>query len=252
LELEKVEQQSPMALISKAIESNISVETMEKLMNLQERWDKKKAKEAFDEAMAKFQEECPVIVKDTKVYEKGQQNIQEAQRKVRYRYAKLDSIVRQTKGIIAKNSFSYLIKTVIDKEFLIAICRVTHSAGHSEETDFKVPIGGEEFMSDVQKYGARMTFAKRYVFCNAFGILTGDEDVDGQADDKKDDGKATIIFEAVKKANMKDLKEIELKLAKSTKYKEQRAEIKKAIADRRQLLTKPPKGIVYPDDEESA
>ena len=34
-------------------------------------------------------------------------------------------------------------------------------------------------MSDVQKYGARSTFAKRYAFCNAFGIMTGDDDTDG-------------------------------------------------------------------------
>ena len=33
-------------------------------------------------------------------------------------------------------------------------------------------------MSAQQKVGAALTFAKRYAFCNAFGIMTGDEDND--------------------------------------------------------------------------
>ena len=36
-------------------------------------------------------------------------------------------------------------------------------------------------MSDSQVVAAASTFSKRYAFCNAFGILTGDEDNDGQA-----------------------------------------------------------------------
>jgi hypothetical protein len=40
-------------------------------------------------------------------------------------------------------------------------------------------------MTDQQKHGARVTFAKRYAFCNALGILTGDEDLDGAGTDKK-------------------------------------------------------------------
>jgi hypothetical protein len=33
-------------------------------------------------------------------------------------------------------------------------------------------------MNDTQKVGAARTYAMRYAFCNAFGILTGDEDTD--------------------------------------------------------------------------
>jgi hypothetical protein len=35
-------------------------------------------------------------------------------------------------------------------------------------------------MSQTQVEAATLTFAKRYAFCNAFGILTGDEDIDAQ------------------------------------------------------------------------
>jgi hypothetical protein len=49
-----------------------------------------------------------------------------------------------------------------------------------------VPLGTEAFMSEVQKFGARATFAKRYAFCDAFGIITGDKDNDGAVDNKQE------------------------------------------------------------------
>jgi hypothetical protein len=53
--------------------------------------------------------------------------------------------------------------------------------GHSQESDFTVPIDEKAFMNAPQKVASALTFAKRYAFCNAFGILTGDEDNDGQS-----------------------------------------------------------------------
>lgn len=175
------------ALIAKAIENNVPVETMEKLLAMRRELKAEYAKEQFDNAMAAFQAECPTIEKTKKVYEKDK-------RSVRYSYAPLESIVEQVKDLLAKHGFSYSINTVQDDKMLGVICKATHKYGHSESTTFSVPIGSEGFMSDVQKYGARLTFAKRYAFCNAFGILTGDEDNDAspqaltprQMADKKD------------------------------------------------------------------
>jgi hypothetical protein len=43
-----------------------------------------------------------------------------------------------------------------------------------------VPLGNKtQVMSDTQVTAAAGTFAKRYAFCNVFGIMTGDEDTDG-------------------------------------------------------------------------
>lgn len=179
------EQATPMTLIAQAIQNNIPVETMEKLMDLQDRWEAKKAKHAYDEAMAQFQNECPVIKKTKKVYEKGQENVADDKKKSRYSYAPIDSIVEQVKKHIAKNGLSYTIQIKNDEKSLTATCTVKHILGHSEQSEFVVPIGTESFMSDPQKYGARATFAKRYAFCNAFGIMTGDDDTDAKKEAKE-------------------------------------------------------------------
>ena len=166
--------------ISQAIEKGLPVETMEKLFALRERAKAEYAKEEFMKAMAKFQADCPVIEKTKKVFEKGSDT------KVRYSYADLGSIVEQVKKPLGENELSYDFITEDVGTFLNVTCTVTHALGHSKSSSFKIPIGTEAYMTDVQKYGARVTFAKRYAFCNALGILTGDEDIDSKEDDKNE------------------------------------------------------------------
>lgn len=166
------------SMIMQAIKEKIPAETMERFLAMRKELKAEYAQERFNQAMANFQSECPVIQKTKRVYEKNQENIPVENRKIRYSYAPIDSIVDQVKEYISKNGLSYTIRTTNDGKELTATCRVTHLAGHSEESSFIVPIGTEQFMSDAQKYGARSTFAKRYAFCDAFGIMTGDEDKD--------------------------------------------------------------------------
>lgn len=171
---EQLPAESPLALIARAIDEKIPVETMEKLMDLQERWEKNQAKKAYNLAMAAFQGECPVIKKSTPG---GSTN----SGKVAYHYATLDSIVEQTKELIQRHGFSYMIRTETMENGVKVTCTVTHQMGHSEATDVQVPLGTKtNVMSASQVVAAAMTFAKRYAFSNAFGIMTGDEDNDGK------------------------------------------------------------------------
>lgn len=168
-------QLSVAALISQGLATGANMEAMKGLYDLMsiERADQRRMQ--FNEAMAKFQAECPPI-KKTKAGGKT------ANGAVAYYYAPLDAIVSQTKALIQKHGFSYTVKTSASKDTLTAICVVKHVAGHSEESSFEVPSGGgTAIMSGPQKVAAALTFAKRYAFCNAFGIMTGDEDNDAAA-----------------------------------------------------------------------
>lgn len=163
------------AMLMAAIEKGAPVETIEKVMEMGEKIRARMAKESFNVAMAELQQEMPVISKDMEVREKMEKG-----GGVRYKFTPLASIVKQVGPIIAKHGFSYTIRIINDEKMLTAVCIVTHKDGHTEESSFSIPIGAEQYMSDVQKYGARSTFAKRYAFTNAFGIMTGDGDNDGQ------------------------------------------------------------------------
>lgn len=168
------------AMIMTAIERGTPVETMERILAMAEKVKANQAKEAFNMAMSAFQGECPTIdkKKDGSKTKSGQ---------VAYKYAPLEDIDEQTKELRNKHGFSHSIKTDLYRDdfgnikTVKATCVVRHIMGHSEETSMEVPLGTKTgVMSDSQQVAAASTFAKRYAFCNAFGIMTGDEDNDGQ------------------------------------------------------------------------
>lgn len=161
--------------ITEAISKGLPVETMEKLFSLREKVKAEYAKEEFMKAMANFQKNCPVIEKKQEV--KGKQG------EIRYKFANLGDIVEQVKKPLGDNNLSYDFITEDLKDQLKITCTVTHALGHSKSSSFQIPIGTEAYMTDVQKYGARVTFGKRYSFCNALGILTGDEDIDAKEEE---------------------------------------------------------------------
>jgi len=176
------------SLIGQAISKGASIETLEKLLAMRKELKAEQAREAYTDAIATFQSECPVIKKVKSVMNKDGKSI-------RYKYAPLDSIVSQVQKPLASAGLSYSFDERKDDKTITAICKITHKLGHSEISSFQIPIGAEEYMSDPQKHGARITFAKRYAFCNALGILTGDEDTD--AEDKKSNEKLDSLREKV-------------------------------------------------------
>lgn len=164
------------ALIAQAIDKGVSVDTMERLMAMRRELRAESAKEAFDRAMSEFQSECPMIEKRKAVLNKNGES-------VRYKYAPLDTIIAQVRPLLKAHGFGYRIVADVqgkgkDGE-VMATCVVTHALGHSESSSFKVPIDMESYMNLPQKFASALTFAKRYAFTSAFGIMTSDEDDDG-------------------------------------------------------------------------
>lgn len=172
-DLAKIEHEaSPMQLLAMATKMGADVEKMSKLLDLQERWEANQAKKAFNEAMAGFQGECPVI-------KKGTAGGQTKAGKIAYRYATLGAIVDQTRHLLEKHGLSYAIKTEFPDGQVKAICIVKHAAGHTEQSEVVMPLATRtEIMSAPQQVAATITFAKRYAFVNAFGIMTDADDVD--------------------------------------------------------------------------
>jgi hypothetical protein len=158
------------ALMSQAIDKGVSVEVMERLLAMWEKIHERTARKAYFDALLAFQTECPIIEKDTKVYDKYGN--------LRYKYAKIEKIIKTAGPLIAKHGFSYTIKPSQEGDNFTAIIVSTHTNGHTEETPFTVPINKESYMTAPQKVGEARTYAERGAFLAAYGILTADGDVD--------------------------------------------------------------------------
>ena len=187
---------NPEMLIAKAIDKNLPIETMEKLLSMRRELKAEFARDEYFRSLSEFQADCPVIKKEKPVYNKDKKTI-------RFYYAPLDDIVDQVKDILQRHGFSYTIKTRQDENSVTAICRSHHICGHTEETEFTVPVMRSDFMNHTQCVATALTYAKRYAFCDAFGIMTSDPDNDAavigaQIDQGEIDEKINSLSENIK------------------------------------------------------
>lgn len=162
------------ALLEKAVDGKSAVEVLERLQVMRREMRQEMAEEAFDRALSAFQAECPVIQKGKTVNDTGGRSL--------YSYAPMEHIVNEVKPLLQRHGFNYTLDTDVESKdgWVIAKCLVTHELGAKRTSTAKFPLGaGTRAMSTTQIFAAALTFASRRVFCNAFGIITGDEDQDG-------------------------------------------------------------------------
>lgn len=161
---------TPQDLISQAIEKGLGVAELEKLLDLQERWEATKARKAFFESFTKFQSECPDIRK-TKEVQAGQ---------ARYNYAPLADIARQLNKVLKENSLSYRWEILDDKDTIKVTCLVSHIDGHTEKTTMTAGPDAGPARNAIQARGSAIEYLKRYTLIGALGISTADSDIDGR------------------------------------------------------------------------
>ncbi len=215
-ELAVAQNNSVEGLIAQAITAGASIDTLERLLAMRDKWMKDKAREAFVVAVAAFQTECPVIKKTKNVLNKDG-------RTVRYSYAPLDSAIAQMKKPLQKNGLTYRWEAKTENGKITATAIITHTLGHQETSSFEVGVDVDGFMSGPQKNASALTFAKRYALFNVLGIATGDEDDDSLSVSKEGAAKslkAKIIFLLRSLGHETQTKEqVETAVLKTTKLK---------------------------------
>lgn len=163
-------------LIVSAIEHGASTEALERLLVMRERLKAERAREAFFEALSAFQAECPVIPKRKTARVESRSG-----GSYTYHYAPLEDIVATVTPLLREHGLSYRFDTRFEDSppAQVVRCIVHHRDGHTEESEFRTPVDSGARMNVMQQSASAQTYAKRYAFCNALGILTGDDDNDG-------------------------------------------------------------------------
>lgn len=159
---------TPMAMIQTAVSSGRDVAEIEKLMDLEERWNARQAKQAYLSALSEFQSKCPVI-----------KNLKAGHN---YKYAPIGDIVAQVKDLLATCGLSYRFEQNQSGSEITVTCVTTHKDGHSESLSMSATPDKSGSKNDVQAIGSTITYLRRYSFTGAFGIVTADEDSDGRVE----------------------------------------------------------------------
>ena len=164
-DIRELQGNSPHSLISQALAQNASIDTLERLMDLQERYEKQQAKKTFLMALTNFQSEVPEIYKIKKSHSG--------------KYADLSQIKKTIQPFLKENGLSYRWEFE-QNEKIVCFCVVSHIDGHSEKSRMEAGADGSGNKSDIHALGSTRTYLERYTLVAALGLTSVEEDDDGQ------------------------------------------------------------------------
>lgn len=162
---------NPTSILELAVKQNANVDTLAKLLELQERWEANQARKAFEEAFAAFKAEAPKLERSKEVSFGGN--------KAAYKYTPLDVIANTLGPILAKHGLSYNWRQESTKESITVTCVLRHTQGHSLENTLSAGADPSGSKNAIQAIGSAVSYLRRYTLLGVIGMATSDEDMDG-------------------------------------------------------------------------
>lgn len=158
---------TPMDMLNMAVERGADIETLEKLMALQERWEANQARKAFDSAVADAKAEIKPVSKNRTGHNQK-------------RYADFAAYANEVDPIISKYGLSYRFRTMQDEKIHVT-CILSHRDGHSEESPLSGPPDATGNKNAIQAIGSTLTYLQRYTLMQALGLAAADDDDGAEA-----------------------------------------------------------------------
>lgn len=180
---------APMRLIEMAVSNNADIEKLERLLDLQTKWDAEQARKSYLQAMASFQAELPTI-KKLKSADFGQG-------KAKYKYASLDDIAEQIRPFLDRFGLSYRFEQSMESGVISVKCIASHKDGHSESCSMTASPDNSGGKNNIQQSASAVTYLRRYTLTGALGIVTADEDIDGRLPQKPSEGLTAATLKAI-------------------------------------------------------
>ncbi len=175
-ELEKIEpanivpaaNATPMQMIASAVQNGADMDKLEKLMELQERWESNEARKAYNVAMNDFKKSVPDIIKNKKV---GFGN-------TKYKHATLSHVCDVISETMSAHGLSHSWEPQQTEKEIIVTCIIKHALGHSERTTLSGPKDTSGAKNAIQAIGSTVTYLQRYTLLAAVGMAARDTDDD--------------------------------------------------------------------------
>lgn len=171
---------SPASRMLQALERGATLEQIEKMMELQERWERREAEKAFREAFAAFRGENIVIPKSKHV-DRGKAGS--------FMQAEYDQVCSRLSPALSRYGFGFRhdqkfgLKQVEGTEgaqpWVWVTCFLEHRAGHSAQLDLEGPPGDLSANTAVQNMQVTASYLKRQSLLAITGTATGGEDDEG-------------------------------------------------------------------------
>lgn len=177
---------TPMELLSMAVSQNAPMDKLEKLMELQQRWEENEARKAYNKATAKFKKNPPKVIKDMVNKQYGS------------RYSSLANFVNTVNEALSK--YDLHAHWEFDQTNGIKVtCVLSHTLGHSDSVSLSGPPDTSGAKNTLQQIKSTITYLKLATFEGITGIAS----VEGNLDD---DANASEPYETITEQQVADIK----------------------------------------------
>lgn len=162
---------SPAGMMMSVLSKGGSLDQFERMMDLQDRWERREAEKLYNEAFAKFKAEAVRVIRGRAVT-----NGPLAGRS----YAELHDVVSAVTPALSKHGLSASWKLTRDeKDWIEVTCTIKHVGGHSESVSMGGPPDSGGAKNALQARASTKTYLERYTLKAICGVAESGEDDDG-------------------------------------------------------------------------
>ncbi len=171
---DQVPANSPMGMMMAAMKQGASLEQVEKMMDLQERWERREAEKAFNDALAAFKAEAVEILKRRTVDFTSQKG------RTHYKHAELSDVVEAVGPALSMHGFAWSWKTEQDGGTIKVTCILKHRQGHSDSVVLEAAADDSGNKNRIQAIASTVTYLQRHTLKAITGVSEKGDDNDGQ------------------------------------------------------------------------
>ena len=158
---------TPDQMLDRAITQGASMEVIGRMMDLNDRWQAGRKREAFDAAMAEAKGSIPVIPKTARGHNAKP-------------YADMAAIAKAVDPVLAQHGLSYRFRTRQD-ERLIHVTASLRPRWSLREKHIIGPRQYQQLKNAIPNIGSTLTYLQRYCLMPALGLAASIENDDDSA-----------------------------------------------------------------------
>ena len=190
---------SPAELMRIALTHGESLEKIEKMLDLQKKYDENEARKAYFDAVAKFKENPPEVLKDKENSQfKGS------------KYVSLGNLLKTINPALGEFGLSVSFIPEQTEGMVRLTCKLSHRQGHSESVSMSAPpdTSGGNSKNPIQQIKSTFTYLRAMTFEAVTGLSAIEEanlDDDGNSAYSEDfisDEQVSELFKLVKETEM--------------------------------------------------
>lgn len=164
-----------------AVDPNVDVEKMSKILDMQEKIFDKNSQISFNKSMVQCQKNMPTVARDS------------VNQQTNSSYAKFENILNKVKPTYTEHGFSlsYGTERSDTEGYIKIVCDVMHEEGYTKRYQVDLPLDNTGIKGSVNKTvvhgtGSTYSYGKRYLITMIFNIAIANEDDDAVLAGKKE------------------------------------------------------------------